>query len=170
MKQHIIKYKYIIIFVLIIIVLILLTIYVYPIAVYHKYENEFHSISKQITADTCLQIYNSYSILAYSDFGENKISELNDLLKKDINNVFSNKNISYIGWGCPVKSPEGKLTYCWSNLFIGINKNNTRKYLVYCPDDNNTPDFSRYGKIKTRYISDNWLCISIEEGSYVLIP
>lgn len=145
---------------------ILLLKFLKPYFIYKANEDELKSIISEIAEDNRLKAFRDEPNRYYDGYDAIDSSEISSDLSSNIDKLFEDKNITYVGWGCPING-----FYCWNQLYIRIaDYGNKEKYLMYCEDENSLPEFSEYGPVKCNWMTGDWYCVTIKDTSQVKTP
>lgn len=130
-----------------------------PNLIYLYYKDDLEKIALEFdeTDIYCLIAYNSTPIRYFSGYKQIDSSEVSDDLQRDIENIFDDGVIRYIGNTCLI---DGVLY--WNQFYVRIDDDG-KKFLVYCPDPYALPKYSDYGPISCRWIGGDWYYIVVRD-------
>lgn len=159
--------KRILVGVLVIIVLCIILIALFrPLLVYFNHRDELNGITDKITSEYPIRAYSDETDRYYIGLEQTYADDIDEALLEDIQKLFEDESITYIGFGCPINN-----FYCWSELYVRFYENGRKeKYLMYCEDDNTVPDYSDYGPIRCSWVWGDWYCITIGDIRQVKTP
>lgn len=161
MKEKTIKRLRIAFFVIIIGIILLW--FFKPNLIYLYYKKDLENIAVKFEQEDmdCLIAFNNTPVRYYSGYNEIEPSEVSEDLRRDIENIFDDGVIKYMGNTCLI---DGVLY--WDEFCVRIDDDG-RKFLVYSPDPHGLPNYSDYGPISWRWVGGDWFYVSVRNKKYM---